>query len=82
MPPQIGITSYADGDRLALSAGAGLRIADGRPILTRPIDLDLGVQWQHVASQLTRKHVDRFPGQAFSSGGDLLHVTLTSTVRF
>ena len=72
----------ADGDRLLLAAGAGFHLADAQPILTKPIDLDLGVQWQHVASRLTRKHLDRFPGQAFSSGGDLLHVTLTSTVRF
>lgn len=81
VPPQIGLTSYADGDRLLLSAGAGYRVAAG-PILTRPVDLDLGLQWQHVASRLTVKHVDDFPGQAFSSGGDLVHVTLTSTVRF
>jgi len=82
VPPQIGLTSYADGDRLLLAVGAGLHIADGAPILTKPIDVDLGVQWQHVASRLTQKQLDPFPGQAFSSGGDLVHVTLTSTVRF
>lgn len=82
VPPQPGLTSYADGDRIVIAAGAGLRLADGAPILTRPIDLDLGLQWQHVADRLERKQLDRFPGQAFSSGGNLLHVTLTSTVRF
>lgn len=82
VPPQIGLTSYADGDRLLVAAGVGLHVADAAPILTKPIDLDLGVQWQHVAQRLTQKHLDRHPGQAFGSGGDLLHVTLTSTVRF
>lgn len=82
VPPQIGLTSYADGDRLLLAAGAGLHLADGAPILTKPLDLDLGIQWQHVGARLTQKHLEPFPGQAFSSSGDLVHVTLTSTVRF
>ncbi|MEZ4402548.1 MAG: hypothetical protein R3B06_21170 [Kofleriaceae bacterium] len=82
VPPQVGLTSYADGDRLVLAAGVGLAIADGRPWLTKPIDVDLGVQWHHLEDRLTTKHVDQFPGQAFSSGGDLLHAGVTATVRF
>ncbi|MBK9032428.1 MAG: outer membrane protein transport protein [Myxococcales bacterium] len=82
VPPQVGLTSYADGDRLQLAAGVGVTIRDGRPILTRPIDVDLGLQWQHLEDRLTQKQVDLFPGQAFSSGGDVVHATLTTTVRF
>ena len=82
VPPQLGLTSYADGDRTQLSVGVGVRLRDGRPILTRPIDLDLALQWQHVGSRLTVKQVDELPGQAFSSGGDLVHGGATATVRF
>lgn len=82
VPPQTGLTSYADGDRLELAAGVGLELADARPILTKPIAIDLGLRWQHVAAALTQKDAGAFPGQAFSSGGDLVHATLTTTVRF
>ncbi len=82
VPPQIGLTSWADGDRLLLTAGGGITLADWAPILTRPIELDLALQWQHVADQLTRKHAETVPGQAFSSGGNLLHAGLSATVRF
>jgi len=82
VPPQTGITSFADGDRMIVSAGAGVRLADWRPYLTKPIDLDLCLQWQHVGHRLTQKDATMFPGQAFSSGGDLLHAGLSATVRF
>lgn len=82
VPPQIGLTSWADGDRLALALGGGITLADWAPILTRPIDLDVALQWQHVADQLTQKHIETVPGEAFSSGGDLLHAGVTATVQF
>lgn len=82
VPDQTGLTSYADGDRLELAAGVGLSLDDAAPILTRPIDVDLGVRWQHVGHRLTRKDAGAFPGQAFSSGGEVVHATLTTTVRF
>jgi hypothetical protein len=82
VPEQTGLTSFADGDRMLVTAGAGITLADWSPYLTRPIDLDLGVQWQHVGHRLTRKDVDQFPGQAFSSGGDILHAGISTTVRF
>jgi hypothetical protein len=82
VPPQLGLTSYADGDRLQLAAGVGVELRDLRPYLTRPIAFDLALTWQHLEDRLTVKHVDRLPGQAFSSGGDVVHATLSSTVRF
>ncbi len=82
VPPQIGLTSWADGDRLLLTAGVGVTLADWAPILTRPIDLDLALQWQHVARQLTQKHIETVPGEAFSSGGNILHAGVSATVRF
>lgn len=82
VPEQTGLTSFADGDRMLVTGGLGITLADWAPILTRPIDLDLGLQWQHVARRLTRKDVEVYPGQAFSSGGDIVHAGATTTVRF
>ncbi|MCA9674753.1 MAG: outer membrane protein transport protein, partial [Myxococcales bacterium] len=82
VPAQTGLTSFADGDRMLVTLGAGVTLADWAPILTRPIDVDVGLQWQHVAHQLTQKDVDLYPGQAFSSGGDILHAGVSTTIRF
>lgn len=82
VPAQTGLTSFADGDRMLVTFGGGVRLADLRPYLTKPIDLDLAVQWQHVASRLTQKDLATFPGEAFSSGGDILHAGVSATVRF
>jgi long-subunit fatty acid transport protein len=82
VPPQIGLTSWADGDRVILTAGAGLTLADWAPTLTKPIDFDLALQWQHVAHQLTQKQIANFPGEAFSSGGNIFHAGVSATVRF
>ena len=81
VPEQDGLTSYADGDRLEVSAGAGVRLA-WKPIFTRPIDVDLALQWQHLGGRLTVKDAGIAPGEAFSSGGDVIHAGLSSTVRF
>ncbi|HUQ01180.1 MAG TPA: outer membrane protein transport protein [Kofleriaceae bacterium] len=82
VPPQTGLTSWADGDRVELTAGGGITLADWAPILTRPIELDVAVQWQHVAHQLTQKQLETFPGEAFSSDGNILHAGCSATVRF
>jgi long-chain fatty acid transport protein len=82
VPEQTGLTSFADGDRMLVTLGAGVTLADWRPILLKPIDIDLGLQWQHVAHRLTVKDVEEFPGQAFSSGGEILHAGISSTIRF
>ena len=81
VPAQVGLTSYADGDRLEVTAGTGLRLG-WKPIFTHPIDLDLALQWQHLGGRLTVKDAGVAPGQAFSSSGEVVHVGLTSTVRF
>ena len=81
VPAQTGLTSYADGDRLEVTAGGGVRLG-WAPIFTHPIDLDLALQWQHLGGRLTVKDAGLSPGQAFSSGGDVVHLGLTSTVRF
>jgi len=82
VPEQTGITSFADGDRMLVTLGAGITLADWRPILLKPIEFDLGLQWQHVAHRLTVKDVETYPGEAFSSGGEILHAGISSTIRF
>ena len=76
VPPQTGITSFADGARTLATLGAGWRFPPGRVIM-QPIDLDLALGWQHLKHEVVQKD----PG-AFSSGGDILQASLSSTVRF
>jgi len=81
VPPQTGITSFADGDRLLATAGIGLRIEAGAT-WRRPIDLDLAIAWQHVENVLTKKDQTLQPGGAFTSGGQILQASASATVRF
>jgi len=82
VPAQTGLTSFADNDRFAASLGGGLTLADWSPLLTRPIDLAVALQWQHLARRVTVKEATQFPGEAFSSAGDVFHLGGSMTVRF
>ncbi|HUH02618.1 MAG TPA: outer membrane protein transport protein [Kofleriaceae bacterium] len=82
VPEQTGLTSFADNDRHLLAAGVGVTLADWQPILTRPIELGLAVQWHNLRKQLTVKDARDFPGEAFSSGGNIVHATTSMTVSF
>lgn len=82
VPPQTSLTSFADNDRHELSVGAALVLADWQPYLTRPIELGVALQWHHLAGRLTVKDARDFPGEAFSSGGDIVHLTTTAKVSF
>jgi len=79
---QTGVTSIADNDRHVLALGAGATIPSWHPILVRPVTLDVALQWHHLRRRLTRKRVRDYPGDAFSSAGDILFVTTTMKVRF
>lgn len=81
VPAQTGITSFADGDRLLATAGIGLRIEPGAT-WRRPLDLDLGLAWQHVEHALVKKDQTLQPGGAFTSGGQILQASASATVRF
>jgi long-subunit fatty acid transport protein len=81
VPPQTGITSFADGARSLASAGAGLRIP-ATAGWHQPIDLDVALAWQHVMHELVRKDPMLQPGGAFSSGGDIVQASVSTTVRF
>jgi long-subunit fatty acid transport protein len=81
VPAQTGITSFADGARIAGTAGAGLHIAPGA-VVTKPLDVDVAVGWQHVAHALVHKDMDLDPGGAYTSGGDIVQASVSTTVRF
>ena len=67
---QTGLTSFADGDR-CWSRSRGVTLATGHR--SDPADRPRpGFACQHVGHRLTARH-RRVPGQAFSSGGEILH---------
>lgn len=82
VPEQIGLTSFADNDRLILATGLGITLVDWRPFLTRPVELAVGLQWHHLLHRLTVKDIAVLPGEAFSSGGDIVHLSTSMSVSF
>lgn len=82
VPEQVGLTSFADNDRHVLSLGLGTTLVDWRPLLTRPIELALAFQWHHLVRRLTVKDAAQFPGEAFSSAGDIFHLGTSATIHF
>lgn len=82
VPAQTGLTSFADNDRHVFAVGAGITFRAFQPILTRPISIDLGLQWHHLRDKLTIKDQEMFPGEAFSSGGDIVRGGVTTSVYF
>lgn len=82
VPNQVGLTSFADNDRHVVALGLGVTLADYAPLLTRPIDLSLGLQWHHLQKRMTVKDAMQFPGEAFSSAGNIFHVGTSMKVDF
>lgn len=82
VPEQVGLTSFADNDRDILTAGVGLRIDALRPYLTRPVELSVALQWHHLRKRLTVKDASSFPGEAFSSSGNIFHLGTSMTMSF
>lgn len=81
VPPQTGVTSFADGARTLAAVGAGI-VIEPNGVLTRALDLDVALAWTHVFHALVVKDPMLQPGGAFSSGGDLLQASASATVRF
>ena len=80
VPAQTGLTSFADGDRYVVAAGVGRRVT--HRWLTEPLELDVGVMYQHIQHELIVKDFALQPGGAFSAGGDILQGSASATVRF
>jgi long-subunit fatty acid transport protein len=81
VPDQHGLVSVADNDRLVLGAGGGLELVDRSGILRHPVSLDAGVQVHHLLERTTVK-ADPSLGPGFTSGGDIVVVSITATGRF
>jgi long-chain fatty acid transport protein len=55
VPEQQGIANLVDTDRIALSAGAGLRLTQLRPLIDGWLAFDLHLQWSILPERTTRK---------------------------
>lgn len=82
VPDQVALTSFADNERHVLSLGMGMTLTDWKPILTRPVEFNVGLQWHHLQGRLTQKDAMQFPGESFSSGGNIFHINASTTVNF
>jgi len=80
LPPQVLETSFADGDRVIVTAGAGVRWAHMGGILEKPLAIDAAIEWHKLVAQTTQKIDPALPG--FSTGGSMLHFALTATAAF
>ena len=80
LPPQVLETSFADGDRVIVTGGAGVRWARIPGILEKPFGVDAAIEWHKLLGQTTQKVDPALPG--FSTGGSMLHFALTATAAF
>jgi long-subunit fatty acid transport protein len=82
VPPQTGLTSFADNDRHVIAIGAGLSLKDLITILPKPLSLDIALQVHQLEPRATAKdpHVTASPG--FTSSGTIVLVTAGVEARF
>ena len=82
VPPQTGLTSFADNDRHVIAFGAGLLLRDLLRILPKPLSLEVALQLHELAPRTTVKdpHLTASPG--FTSSGTIVHVTAGLEARF
>lgn len=69
VPSQTGFTSYADGDRHALAAGASVRLG---ALLGADFTLDAALSWQHVVPFTAIKRSPLSPGGDLTGDGEIL----------
>jgi long-chain fatty acid transport protein len=81
VPPQLGLTSFADGDRHVIAVGGGLELRK-LPVLHNPLRLEVSLQLHELVGETTVKDPRVFPGQSFSTGGWFLHLGATLEARF
>ncbi|MGZ3406761.1 MAG: OmpP1/FadL family transporter [Polyangia bacterium] len=82
VPPQTGLTSFADNNRHVIAIGAGLSLKELITILPKPLSLDLALQVHQLEPRATAKdvHVTASPG--FTSSGTIVQVTAGLEARF
>jgi long-chain fatty acid transport protein len=81
VPSQHGLTSVADNDRVVVAVGGSLDLRDRSGVLRQPFSLEAGLQWHHLLERTTLKS-DVALGRGFTSGGNVVVVTVGGTARF
>jgi hypothetical protein len=82
VPPQTGMTSYADCPRHVLAVGGGVTFADPTGLFTTPVSVDASLELHLLESEVTDKNPSTFPGESFTAGGAILAADLAATVGF
>ena len=82
VPVQVGLTSYADNERVQVCAGAGVELSELPAVLEKPLRFDVGASWLELVDRTTIKDPRVFPGRGFSSGGRIVHLSAMVEARF
>jgi long-chain fatty acid transport protein len=82
VPEQTGESNLVDCDRLALSAGAGLRLTNLRPLIDGWIAFDLHLQYSFLPERLARKDSPIDSVGDWRAGGHLFAGGLTMELGF
>jgi long-chain fatty acid transport protein len=82
VPPQTGLTSFADGDRHVVSLGAGLALRELISILPKPLSIDVALQLQQLEPRATAKDPTVTASPGFTSSGSIIYVTAGVEARF
>ena len=81
VPSQHGLTSVADNDRVVVALGGSLDLRDRTGVLRQPFSLEAGLQWHYLPDRTTLKSNIAL-GRGFTSGGNIVVVTVAGTARF
>jgi long-chain fatty acid transport protein len=79
VPPQTGLTSFADNDRHIVTLGAGVASDRLWSWLPKRLSLDAALQVHELVGKTTVKGT---PSPGFSSGGSLIHLGVTLEARY
>jgi long-chain fatty acid transport protein len=81
VPNQHGLTSVADNDRVVFALGGSLDLRDRSGVLRQPFSLEAGLQWHYLPDRTTLKSNVAL-GRGFTSGGNIVAITIAGTARF
>ncbi len=82
VPNQSGIANLVDTDRVAFSAGAGLRLINLRPLLDGFLSFDLHLQYAHLVERTFLKASPVDASGDYRAGGDTFGGGLTMELGF
>lgn len=82
VPEQSGVTNLVDTDRIAFSAGAGLRLTNLRPLLDGFLAFDLHLQYALLPYRTMQKYSLVDPTGDYVAGGHIFAAGLSMEVGF